>query len=92
MKRRPRIVCLLLALHSIWSAWCACQQYRYGNLPVTAIFVVGSLIPLVALVLQNELADLHDAIRYYQARDARTAQTAASSPPAIAATRQKAVL
>ncbi|MET7944396.1 hypothetical protein [Streptomyces sp. NPDC005302] len=78
--RRPRIVCLLLALHSIWSAWCACQQYRYGNLPVTVVFVVGSLIPLVALVLQNELDDLHHAIRHYRARDARAAQSV--SPPA----------
>ncbi|MET7746565.1 hypothetical protein [Streptomyces sp. NPDC005385] len=82
--RRPRIVCLLLALHSVWSAWCACQQYLYGNLPVTAAFVAGSFIPLVALVLQNELADLHDALRFFQNLEAtqRASPLPGGLPPA----------
>ncbi|MEW2164370.1 hypothetical protein AB0912_15460 [Streptomyces sp. NPDC007084] len=72
--RRPRIVCLLLALHAVWNAWCAAQQYAYGNVPCAAIFFLFSLVPVVALVLQSEFDDLHDALRYYRAREARTTQ------------------
>lgn len=78
--RRPRIVCLLLALHALWSAWCACQQYLYGNTLCAALFFLFSLVPLASLVLLNERADLHDALRYYRARDAQAAHADAQPP------------
>ncbi|WP_369043445.1 hypothetical protein [Streptomyces sp. Midd1] len=81
--RGPRIVCLLLALHAVWSAWCACQQYLYGNTLCAGLFFLFSLVPLAGLVSLNELADLHDALRHYRARDAHAATPTPKLAPTV---------
>ncbi|MFC8676739.1 hypothetical protein ACFUEN_29140 [Streptomyces griseorubiginosus] len=68
MTRRDRILALLYISHSLWSAWCAVQQYTFHNLPVAAAFLLASLIPILALVEQNELLDHRGTVRFYEAR------------------------
>lgn len=71
MSVRARIFCLLYALHSVWSAWCALQQYLFGNYPVAAIFLVASFVPIPAILEQDELVDLRAEAAYYEKRARR---------------------
>ncbi|MPY31309.1 hypothetical protein FNH09_08345 [Streptomyces adustus] len=82
MTRVDRVLVLLYALHALWSAWCATQQYLYGNTPAALIFLLLSLLPLAAIVAQNDLADARDAPRYYEAREARSRSSQQQGAPA----------
>ncbi|WP_019060008.1 hypothetical protein [Streptomyces prunicolor] len=82
MSVRARIVVLLYAFHSVWSAWCAVQQYLFGNYPVAGIFLLFSFVPIAAILEQDELVDLRAEAAYYEARarrqHARTAELQAA--------------
>jgi hypothetical protein len=75
--RCSRILVLLYALHSVWSAWCAVQQYLFGNFPVAGIFVLFTLVPAAAVIEQNKLTQLRDTVRRYEAREAMRRGSAA---------------
>ncbi|MEU6513680.1 hypothetical protein [Streptomyces sp. NPDC046978] len=89
MTRRTRILSLAYPLHCMWSAWCAAQQYLYGNVPVAVLFILFAFVPIAAMVEQNEAATLRGALQVYEAQDghrcSREALEAAERTPGSAA-------
>ncbi|MGW2501864.1 hypothetical protein ACWCXL_12230 [Streptomyces sp. NPDC001588] len=71
MTRRTRILSLAYSLHCGWSAWCAAQQYLYGNVPVAVISILFAFVPIAAMVEQNEVATLRGALQVYEAQESR---------------------
>ncbi|MGW1527552.1 hypothetical protein [Streptomyces sp. NPDC002159] len=69
--RRTRILSLAYSLDCLWSAWCAAQQYVYGNVPVAVIFILFAFVPIAAMVEQNEVATLRGALQVYEAQESR---------------------
>jgi hypothetical protein len=57
MTRLARALCSLHGALGIWLAYCAVQSYRHGVLWIALVFAAGSLVPVISVIRETELAD-----------------------------------
>ncbi|MGW3690133.1 hypothetical protein [Streptomyces sp. NPDC005125] len=62
MTRPARVLCVLYGAVSLWLACCTVQQARYGAQWATFMFAAASVMPVVAIVREFDLADERRAV------------------------------
>ncbi|MEV0114654.1 hypothetical protein AB0H77_15580 [Streptomyces sp. NPDC050844] len=61
MSRLARTLCSLHGLLGIWLAYCTVQQFRYGEAWAAIVFAAASIVPVISVVRESELADEQQA-------------------------------
>ncbi|MFI1535508.1 hypothetical protein [Streptomyces anandii] len=70
-RRLARARAALYTLASVWSAFCALQQARYGAFWAVPVFALASLVPILALAVDLALVDELGRLRAALAADER---------------------
>lgn len=71
MTRHGRALCSLHGLLGIWLAYCAVQSGRNGVAWAVIVFAAASLVPVISVIRESELADQQRGVAVRAEREAR---------------------
>lgn len=84
MTRHGRALCSLHGLLGIWLAYCAVQSGRAGVAWAVIVFAAASLVPVISVIRETELADQQRGVAIRAERAARLQAWADEDAAALA--------